>query len=120
MSVLRIAIVAAAAAEAPQCGPGDGATLEHPDWPVGAGTEPFFLPVVGSSLTSIGPSRFLYNVMDAAYRQVAAPDVAGRVDFYALERDPTTPAASMAASYLSSGLGRGLHRAVVDFDCVGE
>jgi len=59
-------------------------------------------------------------VLDPAYRQVAAPEVPSRIDFYALERDPETPAASVQASYLPSGLGRGLYRAAVDFDCVGE
>jgi hypothetical protein len=104
----------------PLCGSGDGAAFEHPDWPVGGGAEPAFLPVVQSSLISVGPSRFLYNVLDEGYRQLAAPDVPSHVDFYALERDPETPAASVAASYLASGLGRGLYRAAVDFDCVGE
>ncbi len=111
---------AVSTAEAPRCGPGDGAAFEHPGWPVGAGTEPDFLPVVQSSLISVGPNRFLYNVLDPAYRQVAAPEVPSRIDFYALERDPETPAASVEASYLPSGLGRGLYRAAVDFDCVGE
>ena len=102
------------------CGSGDGAAFEHPDWPVGGGAEAAFLPVVQSSLISVGPSRFLYNVLDEGYRQLAAPDVPSHVDFYALERDPETPAASVEASYLASGLGRGLYRASVDFDCVGE
>lgn len=111
---------AVAAAEAPLCGSGEGATLEHPDWPVGSDAEPDVLPVVQSSLISVGPSRFLYNVLDTAYRQLAAPAVRSSIDFYALERDPDTPAASVEASYLPSGLGRGLYRAAVDFDCVGE
>jgi hypothetical protein len=111
---------AVAISEVPLCGPADGAAFEHPDWPVAGGGEPAFLPVVQSSLISVGPSRFLYNVLDEGYRQLAAPDVPSHVDFYALERDPETPAASVEASYLASGLGRGLYRAAVDFDCVGE
>ena len=79
-----------------------------------------FLPVVMSSLVTGGYNRFLYNVYDPSYRQLAAPDVASRVDFYALERDPGAPAARTGATYLSSGLGRGLYRTEVDFDCVGE
>lgn len=102
------------------CGSGDGAAFEHPDWPVGGDGEAAILPVVQSSLISVGPSRFLYNVLDEGYRQLAAPDVPSHVDFYALERDPETPAASVEASYLASGLGRGLYRATVDLDCVGE
>ena len=97
-----------------------GRRFEHPDWPLGGDGEAAFLPVVASSLVSVGPSRFLYNVLDEGYRQLAAPDVASCIDFYALERDAETPAASVEASYLSSGLGRGLYRATVDFDCAGE
>ena len=104
----------------PLCGSGDRVAFEHPDWPLGGDGDEAFLPVVQSSLISVGPSRFLYNVLDAGYRQLAAPDVPSHVDFYALERDPETPAASVEASYLASGLGRGLYRAAVDFDCVGE
>ncbi len=79
-----------------------------------------FMPVVMSSLVTVGYNRFLFNVYDASYRQLASPDVAGRVDFYALERDPDTPAWRTGATYLSSGLGRGLYRTEVEFDCLGE
>jgi hypothetical protein len=111
---------AAAVAAAPDCGPAGRLAVEHPDWPLAAPAEPAFLPVVQSSLISVGPSRFLFNVLDGAYRQLAAPDLPSRIDFYALARDPETPAASVDASYLASGLGRGLYRAAVRFDCVGE
>jgi hypothetical protein len=108
------------AVDAPPCGSADGPALEHPAWPVGGDGDAAFQPVVHSSVISVGPSRFLYNVLDDAYRQLAAADVPSRVDFYALERDPESPVASVDASYLSSGLGRGLYRAAADFDCVGE
>jgi hypothetical protein len=120
------AVTAASTTSAPlvptalDCGPPGGAGFEHPDWPLGGDGEAAFLPVVASSLVSVGPSRFLYNVLDEGYRQLAAPDVASGIDFYALERDADTPATSAEASYLSSGLGRGLYRATVDFDCAGE
>ena len=120
------AVAAASMASAPlvpaavDCGPSGGGDFEHPDWPMGGDGEAAFLPVVVSSLVSVGPSRFLYNVLDEGYRQLAAPDIPSGIDFYALERDADTPAASVEASYLSSGLGRGLYRATVDFDCAGE
>ncbi len=107
-------------AGAPACGAVGGAPFEHPAWPLLASADPAFLPVVQSSLIAAGPNRFLYNVLDSTYRQLAAPGVASHVDFYALERDPERPAASATADYLPSGLGRGLYRASVDFDCVGE
>jgi hypothetical protein len=112
--------VAASATAAPDCGPRDGPAFEDPDWPLGGDAEAAFMPVIASSLISVGPSRFLYNVLDEGYRQLAAPDVTSHVDFYALERDAETPVASVEASYLSAGLGRGLYRATVEFDCVGE
>jgi hypothetical protein len=107
-------------AGAPACGAVGGAPFEHPAWPLLASADPAFLPVVQSSLIAAGPNRFLYNVLDSTYRQLAAPGVASHVDFYALERDPERPAASASADYLPSGLGRGLYRASVDLDCVGE
>jgi hypothetical protein len=119
-SLAESGTAAAALASAPDCGSGDQVVVEHPDWPLAGPAEPAFLPVIQSSLISVGPSRFLYNVLDGTYRQLAAPELPSRVDFYALARDAETPTASVEASYLSSGLGRGLYRAAVDFDCVGE
>jgi hypothetical protein len=115
-----VAAAAVAAPEAPLCAPGDHDVGELPDWPLGGFTESQILPLVMSSTVAAGPNRFLYNVLDPSYRQLAAPDVASTIDFYAIERDPETAAASVEASYLSSGLGRGLYRATVDLDCVGE
>lgn len=73
-----------------------------------------------SSLVTVGPNRFLYNALDDSYAQLASPDIASSIDFYALDRDLTKPAASAQATYLSSGPDRGLYRASVDFDCPGE
>jgi hypothetical protein len=112
--------VAVAQADAPACGETDGVARDIPDWPLAGGAEVAFLPVVMSSLVTAGHNRFLYNVLDESYRQIAAPEVASRVDFYAIERDSTKPAARSGAAYLSSGLGRGLYRSEIDFDCVGE
>jgi hypothetical protein len=104
----------------PACSAADSVGGDIPDWPLAGDDEAEFLPVVMSSLVTGGYNRFLYNVLDDSYRQVAAPEVPSRVDFYALERDPGTPAARSGATYLSSGLGRGLYRTEVDFDCIGE
>jgi hypothetical protein len=104
----------------PACSGAAGPASDLPDWPLGATADAAFLPVVMSSLLTAGPNRFLYNVLDASYRQLAAPDVPSRVDFYALERDTASPVERSGGTYLSSSLGRGLYRAEVDFDCVGE
>ena len=110
---------AAVTADAPLCSEA-GAAGEREGWPLGSSGESDFLPTVASSLVSVGPSRFLYNVLDTGYRQLASADIPSRVDFYALERDAERPVASVEGAYLASGLGRGLYRAEVDFDCVGE
>ena len=110
----------ATTAEAQLCDSRGGPAADLPGWPLAGSADADFLPVVMSSLITYGHNRFLYNVLDESYRQVAAEDVTSRVDFYALERDPATPYARAGAAYLSSGLGRGLYRTEVDFDCVGE
>jgi hypothetical protein len=107
-------------AELPACSTTDGTARDIDGWPMMGSPEAEFLPVVMSSLVTGGYNRFLYNVYDASYRQLAAPEVASRVDFYALERDSHEPAWRTGATYLSSGLGRGLYRTEVEFDCLGE
>jgi hypothetical protein len=113
-------VAAPAAVEAALCRPTGEAATEAPGWPLEGSGDAQILPVVMSSSVSVGPNRFLYNVLDPAYRQLAAPDMASSIAFYAIERDADTPSATVEASYLSSGLGRGLYRAAVDLDCVGE
>jgi hypothetical protein len=119
-SQLPDAVAVAADNEAERCAADAGPAADLPDWPLAGDAEAEFLPVLASSLITLGHNRFLYNVLDASYRQLAAEDRPSRVDFYALERDPVSPVARAGAAYLSSGLGRGLYRAEVDFDCVGE
>ena len=102
------------------CSDGGMGSTDVPGWPTGASADPAIIPVIASSLLSVGPSRFLYSVTDGDYRVLTAPDIASSIDFYALERDPSKPAASVDAAYLDTLLGRGLYRASVDFDCAGE
>jgi hypothetical protein len=100
---------------------GGGNLAAHPlGWSLATEDEPAFVPVVQSSLLTVGPNRFLYNVLDPTFRQLAAPDAASRVEFFDLERDPDTPVASRDATYLASGIGRGLYRTVMDFGSPGE
>ncbi len=115
------AVLAARGSDAPPvCAPEAGPAGDLPDWPLAGSADADFLPIVMSSLITYGHNRFLYNVLDGSYRQLAAAEVPSRVDFYAIERDPAVPHARAGAAYLSSGLGRGLYRTEVDFDCVGE
>ena len=107
-------------AELPACSPSEGAASDIEGWPLMGSPDADFLPVVMSSLVTGGYNRFLFNVYDTSYRQLAAPELDSRVDFYALERDSAEPAWRTSATYLSSGLGRGLYRTEVEFDCIGE
>ena len=102
------------------CANGAEGMLEHPDWPIGGSADPAIIPLLVSSLMSVGPNRLLYNVTDGDYRVLASPDLATTVSLYALERDPLTPVATVAGTYLETPLGRGLYRAAVDLDCAGE
>ncbi|MEX1295088.1 MAG: hypothetical protein AB1Z67_02845 [Candidatus Limnocylindrales bacterium] len=111
---------AVSTSQLPACSDSSGAAGDIPGWPLMGSADADFMPVVMSSLVTGGYNRFLYNVYDASYRQLAAPELASRVDFYALERDPDEPAWRTGATYLSSGLGRGLYRTEVEFDCLGE
>lgn len=114
--------IAQTAADLPEtaCAPDEFELGELPGWPSGGSAEPAIIPVISSSLLSVGPTRFLYGVTDASYRVLTAPEIPSSIDFYALERDPSAPVASVDAAYLDTLLGRGLYRAMVDFDCAGE
>lgn len=116
VAVPSLNVIAQEAAEEGVVACGDPGDL--PAW--SPSNEPSVIPVIMSSLVSAGPSRFLFNVTDADYRVVSSPDVPVEIDFYALGRDPDTPAGSSVGAYLDTQLGRGLYRAAVDFDCAGE
>jgi hypothetical protein len=115
-ATLGAAVTSGAAA----CGPAEAPPVRHPDWAVTAGRQPDIIPLVVSSLVEAGPSRFLYSLTDAEYRILASPEVVTRVSFYALERDPETPVATLEGTFLDTLTGRGLYRVALDFDCAGE
>jgi hypothetical protein len=110
-------------AEPPRCappgGPNDPAHALD-GWSLSAPADPAFVPLIASSLVTVGPNRFLYGALDAEQRPLASADRRSRVSIYALERDPATPVATVDAVYLESSPGRGLYRALLEFDCVGE
>lgn len=89
-------------------------------WPAGDDPDARVIPVIMSSLVSVGPSRFLFGLTDDAYRVISSPEMDVDIEFYALGRDHERPAQATRASYLDTQLGRGLYRAGVDFDCAGE
>jgi hypothetical protein len=89
-------------------------------WPVGDDPDASVIPLVLSSLVSVGPSRFLFGLTDDSYRVISSPEVSVGIALYALARDAETPAQAVEAAYLDTQLGRGLYRAAVDFDCAGE
>lgn len=114
--------IAQAGAPAPvvACGEGVQVPSELPGWPVGGVPEADLIPVIQSSLVSVGPSRVLFGITDGKYQVISAPDVAVDIDFYDLAGDWEAPAAQTSAAYLDTQLGRGLYRASVDFGCAGE
>lgn len=111
---------AATASHVPTCGSAGAATVEHPGWKVGGSTEPAIIPLLVSSLVSVGPNRLLYNLTDGDYRVLASPDLETTVSLYALERDAETSVVTVEGTYLETPLGRGMYRATVGFDCAGE
>jgi hypothetical protein len=112
---------AAAASEEVACtAGGTGAPVDHPAWPTGGDPDASFFPMLVSSLVSTGPDRLLYNVIDADYQVLAAPDLETSVSLYALERDAETPVATVRGTFLDTPLGRGMYRASVNLDCAGE
>jgi hypothetical protein len=110
----------AAAADVTACNPSGAGVGDIPGWPVGGSAEPAIIPLLVSSLVSVGPNRLLYNLTDAQYHILASPDVPTSVSIYALERDPRTPVATVEGTFLETPLQRGMYRAMVDLDCAGE
>lgn len=102
------------------CRADDASPVEDPAWQVGSSQDVEILPIVMSSLVTVGPGRFLYNVTDADYQIIASPEIPTAVSFYAIERDPESPAFEVEGAYLDTQLGRGLYRASAEFDCAGE
>lgn len=110
----------ATAADVLACSSGELVAVEHPGWPVGGSAEPAIIPLLVSSLVSVGPNRLLYNLTDGDYQVLASPDVETTVSLYALERDADRPVTTVEGTYLETPLGRGMYRATVDLDCAGE
>jgi hypothetical protein len=84
------------------------------------GGDPAMIPFIVSTESTVGPNRFLYSILDPSNVPIASEDLATRVRFYALERDLETPAAETEGIFLDTGVGHGLYRTSVDFDCAGE
>jgi hypothetical protein len=111
---------AGSGSDALACSPAAGSVVDDPDWPLGDTPDAPLIPLLVSSLVSVGPNRLLYNITDARYQVLASPDVDTTVSVYALERDPETPVATVEGTYLETPLQRGMYRASVDLDCAGE
>jgi hypothetical protein len=107
-------------ADATACGP------ERPEgyegWPAGgsATADAAMIPLIVSTQNVVGPSRFLFTLVDDQNQLLASEDVGTEVRLFALGRDTETPAVSETGTFLDSGTGRGLYRAAVDFPCSGD
>jgi hypothetical protein len=102
------------------CLPEGSETPQLEGWPIGGSADPEIIPIISSSLVSVGPNRFLYSITDGDYRVLTSPDVDTTISFYAIERDPDTAAQVVEGIFLDTIISRGLYRASVDFDCAGE
>jgi len=75
---------------------------------------------VSSELT-VGPNRLLVNVLDLANEPLAAPDRAVELRLYDLATDPSQPAITTPATYMSTIANLpGLYRARVEFGRAGD
>ena len=115
------AAIAQAAPDVPACaasGAPDAATIASWVGPVGGTAE--IIPILVSAQPVVGPNRFLWAIASTANEPLAAPDTPSRVRFFALERDPETPYATGDGTFIDTGVGHGLYRTSVDFDCAGQ
>jgi len=104
------------------CDPGGAAPASYPGWP-GSEAQPSptteLVPLLVSSELAVGQNRFLFTLIDAQNRLVAAPEVEVDVRFFDLAADPEAPVTELTAGYLQADEERGLYRAAVDFTCSG-
>lgn len=108
---------------APQCAPGSQpSATAYAGWPQPGRAQATgdLIPLLVSSQVTAGPSRFLFSLIDSQNAVLAAADVPVTVAFFDLAADPATPVATVEATFLDPGTGRGLYRAAVDFRCAGE
>ena len=89
------------------------------DWIAASGDPSGAFAIIVSSQLSVGPSRFLYTMTDPGYQIVAAPDTPSRLRLFALDRSAEDVFVEVEGTFLDTGTGRGLYRAVVEFPCFG-
>jgi hypothetical protein len=93
-----------------------------PDW-TGQATQPTRIPVIIPSQVSCGAFRFLFTFADAKdeNKQIGSPDVAAKVAFYDLAKDPATPVSTVDATFIWAIQGeRGDYIANVTFPEAGD
>jgi hypothetical protein len=99
------------------------ARTSYPGWPGAQITlgSPDLVPVLVSSDVAVGPSRFMFTLVDGQNRVLASPTLAVRVGFYELAKDPRKPAHETAASFLWAIEGeRGLYVTTPNFASPGD
>jgi hypothetical protein len=97
---------------------GCGSTAD-PGWSPAASPE--LIPVPVSTELTVGQNRLLVNLLDSANEPLAAPDRAVELRLYDLAADPSQPAITTPATYMSTIAGLpGLYRARVEFGRAGD
>lgn len=95
---------------------------DPPGWPaIGTAIKASVYPVIVSSEQICGRNRLLFSFLDPSNKPAASPDRNATIAVYDLGRDPSTPTATVSATFLWAIEGeRGLYVATVDFPEAGE
>ncbi len=79
------------------------------------------VPVIASSELVVGSNRFLFTLVDQQSNPIAAPDLATKVAFYDLAKNPASPASSGDGRFLwAIPNERGFYVTDATFDEAGE
>lgn len=103
----------------PPATPTSTGPVGYPGWPPQATYE--LIPVPVSAELTVGPNRFLLNLLDQQNQALPSPDRAVELSFFDLAQDPAQPAVTTPGTYMALLEGRpGLYRAPVTFDSAGD
>jgi hypothetical protein len=92
---------------------------QYAGWPPGETFE--LIPVPIATELTVGPNRFLLNLLDSANEPLASPEREVTLRFFQLAADAGTPASEVDTAYLPTTEELpGLYRAEVEFSCWGE
>ncbi|HEX5466164.1 MAG TPA: hypothetical protein VFW92_05750 [Candidatus Limnocylindrales bacterium] len=102
----------------------DAASGRYPGWPIGPVEGLVYEPTIvnGPGELAVGPSRFLFSLLDpSSGAPVADPSIAAQLSFYDLAKDPATSLATASGTFVWAIPDKvGLYHATVDFTATGD